>query len=218
MVLSMLTRMRAMVVVVASMLPIGNTSAGAQTPVPPELAARLEKEKAARLGCKVEICKAFAAPSAGPPISCDISKTWLRDEITAQIVGGSYVWGYGHISCTFKANLDRAEIGKAMLATGGIATFATHTMVCNVDDKDSAKGQAFQFKADVTPAMTFDKRKATALNFGSIKTEGSAIATAAVASIQAVDKVSGVISRSGASEMNSFLFRGCKEAGVTISE
>lgn len=183
----------------------------------PELAARMGKEKEARKACKIEICKAFATPAAGAPITCDVTKTWLRDEILSRIVGGSYVWGYGHTQCSLKLNLDRGEIAKAMSGDKATATFPAHGFVCNVEDRDASKGKAFDVKVSITPAVTFEKGEAKAVALEPVKTEGSAVASAAVTSVLAVDKVSGVVSRAAAAEINAFLFNKCREDGVEIA-
>jgi hypothetical protein len=186
--------------------------------LPPELVERLEKEKAARKGCKLEICKALAAPAPGAPVSCDIVRTWQRDEITSRVVGGSYVWGYGHVRCSFKVNLDRAEIAKLRSGEAGKAKLSEHTMTCDVDDKDYAKGKSFSFTAQVNPTIDYDKRKATGVSLDPMKVEGSTLASAAVTSLQAIDKVSGVISKTGASEFNALMYARCKEDGVDVPE
>jgi len=49
-----------------------------------------------------------------------------------------------------------------------------------------------------------------------VKTEGSSLASAAVSSLMAVDKVSGAVSRAAASEINEFLYTKCKEDGVEV--
>ncbi len=180
----------------------------------PELVARMEKEKADRRDCKVSICKAFAEPAAGDAVKCNVVKTWLRDEITSKIVGGSTIWGYGHMKCTFGVNLDRAEIAKA--AASGKANFAEHQITCDVDDKEAGKPIAFTVKAVVAPVVTFEKGEAKSLALDGLKTEGSTAASAAVSSIMAIDKVSGVVSRSGTSEINAFLFDKCKDDGVVV--
>lgn len=181
----------------------------------PELAARMGKEKEARRACKIEICKAFSTPAGGAPITCDVTKTWLKDEITGRVTGGSYVWGYGHTQCSVQLKLDRAEIAKR--AAGGKATFPEHTLSCNVEDKDPAKGKAFSVNLSITPVVSFDGGKATGVALDPVKTEGSSVASAAVTSLMAVDKVSGIVSKGMASEINAFLFNKCKEDGVEIA-
>ncbi len=187
----------------------------ADAPPAPELVARMDKEKAARRACKLEICNAFATPAAGAPITCDVTKTWLRNEITAKLVGGSTVWGYGNAQCTMKLNLDRGLIAKTMTDAKAEAKFAEHTLACNVDQKDSAE-QAFSVKISLTPVASFENGQAKSVSLEPVKTDGSTLASAAVGSVMALDKISGTVSRTMASEVNDFLFIKCKDDGVTI--
>ena len=186
----------------------------AETVASPEIVARMVAEKEARRACKVEICKAIAAPSHGSPITCDVTKTWLKDEILARVVGGSYVWGYGHMQCKLSLNLDRGELGKAM--AGGKSSFPEHQIVCSVDNAEAAKGQAFDMKVFITPVVSFEGGDAKTVELQNVRSEGSAVASAAVASILAVDKVSGLVSRAAASEINAFIYDKCKSDGVEI--
>ena len=68
-----------------------------------------------------------------------------------------------------------------------------------------------------TPAISFENGQAKSVTIEPVKTEGFAIASAAVSSLTAVDKVSGVVSRAAAAEINTFLFEKCKEDGVEIT-
>lgn len=187
-----------------------------QSQISPEVAARLAKEKDARRACKLEICNAFAKPATGP-IACEFTKTWTQREVLERVVGGSYVWGYGFIQCTMKVNMDRAAAAKAMSEPSYTLALSEHTMTCDVEDKDPAKGVAFTIKASITPVVTFEKGEAKSAKIDPIKTEGSTVASAAAKSMVAVDKLSGVISKAVVSEVNGFLFEKCKEDGVEIA-
>jgi hypothetical protein len=177
-----------------------------QSEVAPEIVARMAKEKEARRACKVEICTAFAKPDAGAPIACDVTKTWTQQDITTRIVGGSYVWRYGQTQCTVKLALDRALIAKAMREVKTTVSFPEHTFICNVDDADPSKGRAFSVNATITPVITFENGQAKSVTLEPVKTEGSSVASAAVTSLIAVDKVSGLVSRAAVGEINAFLF------------
>lgn len=211
--------MLAKVTLVAThMLALGGVAASAQEPaVAPEVIARMDKEKAARRACKVEICTAFAKPGNGSPITCDVTKTWTRQEILGRVVGGSYVWGYGYTQCEVKVTLDRGLVAKAATDAKATVSFPEHAFTCNVDDKDPGKGKAFTVKVVVTPVATFEGGQAKSVSLDSVKTEGSTLASAAAASLMAVDKISGVVSRAAAGEINRFLFESCKEEGIEIA-
>jgi len=184
----------------------------------PALEKRMANEKAARRACKIEICKAFANPQPdGDPITCTVTKTWLKHEILGRVTGGSYVYGYGHAQCTLDLNLSRAEIAKARAADKATAEFAPHEVNCNVTKKDPAEGEAFTVTVALTPKVTFEEGKATAVEIEPVKTEGSTIASAAVTSAMAADSVSGIVSGALAGEVNAFLFEKCKADGVEIA-
>jgi hypothetical protein len=188
----------------------------AQSDVAPDIIARQAKEKEARRACKIDICTAFAKPVAGEPISCDVTKTWTQPEIMERIVGGSYVWRYGHTQCTVKLVLDRTLIAKAVQEAKTTVTFPEHTFICNVDDADPVKGKAFSVSVSITPAIAFENGQAQSVTLDPVKTEGSTVASAAMTSLMAVEKMSGFVSRAAAAEINSFLFSLCKEDGIEI--
>lgn len=201
---------------VASMMWVGLAMAADQPAVDPALAARMAKEKDARRSCQISICQAFAHPETGSPIACDMTKTWPREEILTKITGGSYIWGYGHLQCSIKLNLDRGAFAKAASDATAVVTLAEHKMSCNVGDKDPAKVSTLKTDVTITPKMTFAKRKVTAMSFGTVKTEGSAVASAAITSLMAIDAVSGIVSRAATAELNDFFFTKCKEEGFEI--
>ena len=206
--------------VLAAILVAGSveqTRAADDKAVPPELEKRMADEKAARRACKIEICKAFQSPTKGEPIGCNITKTWLRDDILGRIVGGSYVWGYGHVQCRFDLSLKREQLNGALKSDTGKVSLGPHTLSCDVNDKDDSKGKAFTVKVTMEPTATFEKGKAVEADLGSIKSEGSTVASAAVGSLLAVDKVSGLVSRAVSDEVNTFIYEKCSHEGVEIA-
>ena len=146
-----------------------------------------------------------------------MTKTWTQPEITTRIVGGSYIWRYGHTQCSVKLALDRELIAKAMHEAKTTVTFPEHAFICDVDDADPAKGKAFSVSVNITPAIMFANGQAQSVTLDPVKTEGSTVASAAVTSVLAVDKISGLVSRAAAAEINTFLFDLCKEDGVEIA-
>ena len=186
-------------------------------PLDPALVERMTKEKEARKACEVDLCKAFAHPETSAPIACDITKTWSKDEILSKIVGGSYIWGYGHMQCNVKLGLDKTVFGKAVSEPSAVVTLPAHKVDCTIDDKDPAKGAAFKVDVNVSPKVTFEKGKAKSVDFGKVTTEGSTIASAAVKSLMAADALAGVVSKAASTELNGFFFTKCKEVGIEIT-
>lgn len=188
----------------------------AQTPAIDEaLAKRMAEEKEARRACKVEICKAFQGTDVAP-VSCSFTKTWLRDEILARVVGGSYVWQYGHAQCTTAVKLDAEKAGNSLKGPELTLAFGKHDLNCSVEDGDPAKGEAFKVRVSLSPTVVFKGGKVQSVDFGAVETDGSRVAAAAITSALAIDQLSGVISRGAAKEMNDFLFEKCPADGVRL--
>lgn len=210
-----LSVMAAPVVLLASLTAAAQDDGGE---IPAEFRARMDGEKAARRACKIEICKAFAERQTSGTISCDVTKTWLRREIVGRIVGGDYVWPYGHMQCTLALNLDKAEIAKARTTGTASVGFPAHELVCNVSDQDPAKGQAFSVKASVTPRASFEGGEAKSVELEPVKTEGSQLASAAVGALMAADQLTGMVSGAAAAEINAFLYSKCAADGVEVKK
>jgi hypothetical protein len=217
------SRLVAIVLLGLPMSALGKSSTLAQqVEIAPEIVERMAKEKEVRRTCKVQICNAFAKPISGSPITSEVTKTWTQPEITSKVVGESYIWQYGHTQYTVKLSLERDVIAKAM-ADGGSVKFLEHLFICNVDDKDATKGKAFTVTLTFTPSITFEKGQAKSVTMDPVKTKGSTLASAAVSSLMTVDcylrvdKVSGIVSRAAANEINDFLYSKCEEDGVDIA-
>ena len=129
-------------------------------------------------------------------------------------MGGSYVWRYGHTQCSLKLALDRGLIAKAAMEAKATVSFPEHSLICNVDDKDPTKGKAFSVSVMITPAIAFENGQAKTVTLEPVKTEGSAVASAAVTSLMALEKVSSVVNRAATAEINDFFFEKCKLDGV----
>ena len=179
---------------------------------------RMAKEKSDRKACKVDICKAFAAPTADGEIACNVTKTFLREDIVRKITAGDYVWGYGHARCSTDIKLSRAMLGKALSDGEPKVTLAPHQLKCSVSDKDPAKGEAFTVTVGFAPTVTFKGGLAKSVNLGEVTSEGSSVASAAISAILALDKISGYVSSAATKEVNVFLFDKCKSDGVEIAK
>lgn len=208
------------VVIGGSILVAGGAYAESATDaknVPKELAERIAAEKEARKACKIEICKAFAAATTGDDIKCAITKTWLRSDILARLVGGSYVWQYGHTQCSVNIHLKRAPLHKAIAEKKASVAIGDHTMKCDVTKKDSHSALAFSTEVKLSPTIEFADGKASNMAFGDVTTKGSTLASAAVSSALALDGVSGLVSSAATKEVNEFLYTKCPDDGVTIA-
>jgi hypothetical protein len=100
--------------------------------------------------------------------------------------------------------------------TAGQACAGKHDLNCSVENKDAAKGEAFKVRVSLSPTLSFKSGNVSAVDFGSIETEGSKIASAAITSAMALEQVSGAISGAATREMNEFLFEKCPADGIKL--
>jgi len=181
-----------------------------------ELTARMAKEKEDRKACKIEICKAFAAPSDGSAIGCTVTKTWLAADIQADFLGDKLTWPWGHAQCDAQIELDRKAIAEAAQQPSATLKLKKHEIACKLDHKDPKDGTAYDLKLSIEPTVSFESGKAVKANMGWGSIEAPVLAKTAIWSATAVDANFAVISSGVVKEINSFLFDKCKEAGVEI--
>ncbi|MFM9848500.1 MAG: hypothetical protein ACKVP3_15225, partial [Hyphomicrobiaceae bacterium] len=134
-----------------------------------ELTPEERKEREARKSCKVAICAAFRNRKPdGDDISCDVIKSWRKEQLNKMVERAKVSWPWGRVKCTAPINLKRDTLIKAMTEPAYEATLDTHKVVCEVErEKD---GNA-EIKFDFTPKVHFEKGKATnaTLNWGAIE-------------------------------------------------
>jgi hypothetical protein len=194
-----------------------SAAAAAQTPaVAPELEARIAKEKEDRKACKIEICKVFAAPSEGTPITCMVTKTWLASDIQAGFLGDKLSWPWGHAQCTADIELDRKVIQEAALQPSATIKLKKHNISCKLDSKDPKEGTAYDLKLSIEPTVTFQGGKAVKADMGWGSIEAPILAKSAIWSATAVDANFSVISSGVVNQINNFLGEKCKEVGIDI--
>ncbi len=184
--------------------------------VSPELTARMAKEKEDRKACKIEICKAFAAPADGPVITCAVTKTWLGSEIQAGFLGDKLTWPWGPAQCSAAIDLDRKAIAEAASKPSATMKLKKHDITCKLDHKDPAEGTAYDLKLSIEPIVTFEGGKAIKAEMGWSSIEAPILARTAIWTATTADANFSVIANGVVRQINSFLTDKCKEVGVEI--
>jgi hypothetical protein len=194
-----------------------NLSAFAQSSqLDPALEARLAKEKEDRKACKIEICKAFASPTEGTAINCSVTKTWLSDEIQAGFLGDRLSWPWGNARCSSTIDLDRTALKEAALSPSATLKLKKHTVTCELEGKDSQKGDRYEIKLSIEPVVTFEKGRAKSVTMGWNNIEAPLLAKTAIWSATAVDANFNVLSSGIVKQINGFLDIKCKEEGIEV--
>lgn len=180
-----------------------------------EMQTRLKAEEQARKACKLEICGLFAGTSGTEgALSCDVTKTWVKELITKRILGDRIDWPYGNASCQTTVNLDRAAIADLRSTNGSTAKLDQHDFACALNSSDDAEEYTVNFS--VAPEVTFANGQATevALNWSNI--DGSSAAATALWSVIQADSLFGLIDSIAVERVNAFVFESCAKDGVKI--
>lgn len=201
---------------VAGFLSFGGEALAEDASVSPELTARIAKEKEDRKACKVEICKAFAQPADGAPITCTVTKTWLGADIQKGFLGDKLTWPWGHAQCSSAIELDRKAIAGAATKPSASLKLKKHGIACKLDNKDPKAGTAYDLKLSIEPTVTFENGKAVKAEMGWGSIEAPVLAKTAIWSATAVDSTFSVIANGVVRDINAFLTGKCKEVGVEI--
>lgn len=189
--------------------------AAAQETRKPEIADSLDQltpeerqEREARKACKITICAAFHRRTPGDDISCNVLKSWRKEQLDKMVEKAKVSWPWGKIRCVADIKLKREILIKAMTEERYEATLDRQQVTCEVQrEKD---GNA-EIKFDFTPKVTFAKGKATkaALNWGKI--EGPALVKGAMWTATATDNTLNVLQSTVVEDINDFIHDKCME-------
>jgi hypothetical protein len=130
--------------VVFGMFAVMSPVASALEPDPQER----EKLKA----CEKSICTMLTKKeAAGADLSCNLSKTWTKDQIKAGIEKKKVTWSLGDAQCSIDVKLTRAAIIDAVSKPEQTLDFGPHTVKCVVD----REGTQTPISITMAPKVTF---------------------------------------------------------------
>lgn len=176
---------------------------------PIELTPEEKKEREMRKACKVEICAAFHNRKAeGADISCNVLKTWRKEQLTRMIQKAKVSWPWGNVRCTADIKLRRADLIKALTADKLEAKLDKHHISCVVERE---KGENSDIKFDFTPKVTFEKGKAAKASITWGKIEAPALVKGAMWTATATDNTFNVLQNTLVEDINDFISNKCME-------
>lgn len=186
-------------------------AADAKPAKPPVVLTDEEKrEKEGRKACKIQICDAFRNKRAsGGPITCNVLKTWRKDDLQEMMEKGKLSWPWGPARCTSDISLDRATLVKAVSEPKVEAAIGLHKVSCEVDR--AKEGEKYTLAFQIDPKVTFENGKAVKAKLAWGKIEGSAAAKGALWTATKVDNTFNVLQGSVVEQINAFLGPKCDE-------
>lgn len=203
----------------------GETGAATATPEPaktegtgatsgandPEIVLTPEEkaEKEARKACKVDICTAFRNPSAGGhDISCDVLKSWRKEQLVKMVSRLKVTWPYGPVRCTSALKIKHGDLAKAVTEPKYSTTLDKHSVSCTVERPDD---KPTEIKFEFSPKVDFANGKAVAAKMNWGKIEAPALIKGAMWTATAADNTVNLLSSYLVTDINDFIEKKCDE-------
>src|SRR5215470_7721380 len=130
-----------------------------------------EKQKVAQ--CAKDICSIIVSKDAnGPDLSCDLTKTWEKDEIQKGADSKKLTWGLGSARCSVKVSAKRADITAALTSSDNVLKVGKQSVACEIGTEKypvsvtMAPELTFKDGASTAVALHIDDIKGTTLNKG----------------------------------------------------
>lgn len=174
------------------------------------LQERMDQEKAARRGCKVQICDiARNRKAEGPNVSCNVVKTLTASELRDRVLKGRIDWPWGNAQCQATINVERAMLARALSSATVEAKLAKQAVNCTLDQKEGTDKHSISFA--ITPTVTFADGKAVKASLNWSDIDGSALVKGAVWSAATLDNNVGLFEGVAVEAINSFFAEQCDE-------
>jgi hypothetical protein len=189
--------------------PAADATVKPVTPTDSALTEEEKAEKSARIACRVELCKILRGKeSTGSDIACHVVKSWRKEHLTKLINNLKITWPYEGVKCWSDISIKRADLFKAASEPKTEITLDKHTATCAVGRE---KGEATEFKFELTPKVTFENGKATKaqVNWGHI--DAPTLIKSALWTATAADNSVGLLSGTITDAINDFIGKQCDE-------
>jgi hypothetical protein len=162
-------------------------------------------EKAARKGCKVKICSAFLLKQPGDDVTCNVVKSWRKEQLNKMVKKARVSWPWGAVQCTTDLKLPRDQMIKAMTEAKFELSLEKHTVSCGVAREKEPSTIKFSF----SPKVKFEDGKAVkaSLNWGKI--EAPTLIKGAMWTATATDNTFNVLQSTLVEDINEFIGKKC---------
>jgi hypothetical protein len=159
---------------------------------------RAEKEKIAQ--CGRELCGIIVSKNAsGPDLSCDLAKTWEKEEIQKGADYKNLSWGFGSARCTAKFRAKRADLVAALTSPESTLKIGKQSVACEIGEEKYTIG------GTLDPELVLKDGKVThgAVHLDDI--EGSVLIKGVVWTAAALERNFGLFESDLVREANRFM-------------
>jgi hypothetical protein len=166
------------------------------------------KEKEQRKACKIALCSAFLLKQAtGPAVSCNVLKTWRKEQLTKMVSKGGVSWPWGGARCTADLKFKRADLVKAVSLPEYELAVDKHNISCELDREP----EKYEVKMEIAPKVQFRGGKAVKAQMNWGKVDAPLLAKSVLWSATAADNTFGALQSTVVEDINDFVDVKCLE-------
>jgi hypothetical protein len=163
-----------------------------------------DKQKLAQ--CAKDICSIIVSKDAsGPDLTCDLTKTWEKEQIQKGADEKKLSWGMGYAKCSVKVNAKRSELVSALTSPEKALKFDKHAISCEIE----RSGEKYPISATISPELKFKDGKAvgSALHMDDIN--GTTLIKGVVWTAATLEQNFGLFESDMTREVNRFIQKEC---------
>ncbi len=161
-----------------------------------------EKQKLAQ--CAKDICSIIVSKSAsGPDLTCDLTKTWEKDEIQKNADAKKMSWGLGSAKCTAKLSAKRSELISALTSPAGSLKLAKQSVACEIGT------EKYSVSATLAPDLKLKDGVATNASLHIDDIKGAALIKGVVWTAATLEQNFGLLEGDIVREVNHFIKDQC---------
>lgn len=167
-------------------------------------AAETEKQKLA--ACEREICTVLSEKKKeGADLSCDLTKTWQKEEIEKGAQEKKLTWGFGRARCNVKLALKRSDLVDALVQPEFTLKVAQQPVDCEIERNE----EKYPIKMTLAPELKFKGGKVTEADLGVDNIEGTTLIKGVVWTAATLEQNFGLFQDDIVREVNKFVEKQC---------
>lgn len=169
----------------------------------------LPDEKASRENCERRFCEiVLDGKDSGPPLTCDMTKTWDRMKIQKNGEKSALSWGFGDARCTVALSIPRDKIVPALNEEKHTFQSEPQTVHCKVEGSNS---ELDTLEVVAAPKIKFKNGQAYKvwINIEDVRGDSS-LKTFVWTASKLVDNV-GLFHGAAIKEINKFIHKTCQK-------
>lgn len=156
--------------------------------------------------CEKNLCAMILSKQAtGDDLTCNISKTWAKDNIEKGASTKSLSWGFGDARCKLDLTAERSNVVSSLTEASHTLAMKEHTVKCEIESEKDVT------TIDVTlaPKVTFKDGKAETAELNITKVEAPSVIKAVITGADWIEKNVGLFHGEMIEEINDFVHNKC---------